>query len=306
MFLLLLVTLAIAGMTASAPNIRSVAAVVAEAEQSDVVDHKRAQFAFEYLRSTSHAHHEKHESLVTSLVGAGDSHAMQIMDVFADGFNGHHVTRTVAGAENHTYVHDAFLITRLFPNGDGSGKAIHLAAVKTGCRFTYGYSNSYRCGHETPDGRIPLSTSYFSNGNCSGEPYYRYDDYYTDKLSIAWSSNYIPLIQKLQCGTPTREKILSQPGLVSIWHEEGRCDGHIEKYNVEKFGGCEMVMEGYRSFYFARFDTCSPSAGTLSVSGYSDPGCTRPLFRGDVHIASAYPGFGGCSGGNSTICVPPM
>lgn len=69
-------------------------------------------------------------------------------------------------------------------------------------------------------------------------------------------------------------------------------------------GGCNLQYEFENenteefnektTFSYVRYNDCSPD-GMLDMTGFSDAGCTRPLWRGQANLAQGVPGWNSCA-----------
>ena len=287
----------------TAANFRATAANSAETVEIPA-DHARAQRALKYVLNAANVHLEKDQKEAKELVAKLHEEAKKLTkeDHAARAKSPNAKKMTQAEAEQ---VRWGSVVHRHRPNGDCSGvpTAITADRVMGECQ-SYGGGNSwyYTCSHEDEEGRVGMNMVNFNNDDCSGEPAYVFENQMSSAKckmvydSSSYSTGSIPSTKTIQCSRKSIQDYTVGGGIVSLLFEgDYTCSGSPVGVVRTPFNNCEMVTEfydyqgnpsdyptqsDYNRYHFVSITSCSPDTGKVTITGYSDRACTRPLYQG--------------------------
>lgn len=215
-------------------------------------------------------------------------------------------------------------VVRHRPNGDCSGTPSTIVAdqVFGACNSYYGYESYYlTCQHENDSGEVIFMKHGFYNGDCSGEPAYTYTVGDSGPRCYMEVNYPAPATMKTrQCARKNYDEVTTQGGILYKKYSDSHCESAITGEVLQTYNACEMVVEyfddngypvdnyginKYTRYHYASVTGCSHD-GRVTVTGFSDRACTRPIYQGRYQIT----GYGIChyeSMANSyvrTVCAP--
>lgn len=301
----LFILFALASVAASAKNLREAPAVNAV-----FLDHQRAATVLKSMVKQRVTAQKSDASFIRERVQSGTAKGKLQVEANAKAaadakFN----TVATMSSNNVRFVNDGYYVTRHRPNSDCSGvpTMVYAQRLNGECHLNYFGFDSYRegCSQEGDDGPVSMVTTFYSNRDCSGAPYYSYSYSAQDECAFntyATSYGFPPIMQSVQC-TGKADPALHSGGLVFYSYDyTNQCQSAPTSYSVQKFGACQLVYE-YDNDYgemnlnthytYVTMDECSAD-GKITVTGYTDGACTRPQWRGTINMAHEVTDFNGC------------